>query len=185
MEFDCEDCEFGVPMRPMRGVALSGWIRTIVLVGLSWGGICGAGVTDYAVTPGSPQDAAACAWQGQDLTVKITSATGIGRVELAAKGRAPWPKVVRLSIRTKDGKPLRELEGLTVSGKRLRINGSRRTSGRMDCHEIDPGNPKIRKNARQVHVVVTQGRVAMEITIPGSLLKGERKVKIQWVDFYR
>ena len=56
----------------------------------------------------------------------------------------------------------------------------------MDCHGLAPDDPQAPgKNVRKVKVVVEKSAGAMTVTIPGALLKGERKVRIEWIDFYR
>ena len=56
----------------------------------------------------------------------------------------------------------------------------------MDCHDFTPEDPANRKeNARKVKVLVEKTAQAMVVTIPGSLLKRERGIKIQWIDFFR
>ena len=124
---------------------------------------------------------------GQKFTVKIKSAMGIGRMEIGLKTQdGKWPEAVVLSIQTKDGKPLRELEGFTLSGAKIRIQGSGRTSGKMDCHDVDPNDPKApNKNLRKVNVTVEKTDKALTVAIPGKVLQGERKVTIQWIDYYR
>lgn len=149
---------------------------------------CGlAGVGDYAVEVVSPRDSLSCAMEDKKLAVTIKSDSGIGRAEIGLKKEGvEWPEAVVLSIQTKDGKPLRGLEGFSIAGQTIRINGSRRTSGEMDCHDVTPKAPKApKKNPRKVKVVVKKTEKAMTVTIPGKLLKGESKVRIQWIDFYR
>lgn len=171
----------------VRGTKRYAWCKAITLVTLlvTGGGVCRAGLTDYTIKLSSPRDQANLAWEGGNLAVGIVSAIGIGRLQLVAKKQAAWPNTIILSIRNREGKSLKELEGFTLSGKALVINGSRRTSGRMECREVDPKNPGIRRNARQVGIVVTRTEAAMEVRIPGSVLKGERDVVIEWIDFYR
>lgn len=146
-----------------------------------------AGVEDYAVEVVSPRDSLRAAMTEGVLAVRIRSATGIGRIDLGLREEdGDWPEAVVVSIQTEDGKPLKELEGFTVSGKTMRIEGSRRTSGSMECVEVAPDAPAgPGKKARRVKVVVEKTEEAMTVTIPGTLLKGERKVRIQWIDFYR
>ncbi len=149
--------------------------------------VCRAEVADYAVEVNSPRDSATFAVIEKKLTVKIKSAMGIGRMEIGLKTQdGKWPEAVVLSIQTKDGKPLRELEGFTLSGAKIRIQGSRRTSGKMDCHDVDANDPKApKKNLRKVNVTVEKTHKALTVTIPGKVLQGERKVTIQWIDYYR
>ena len=146
-----------------------------------------AGLDDYAVVVSTKTDSATFTVEKNKLKVTIRSTRGIGGLEVSLKnGAATWPENIVLSLQSKGGNPLRELEGLTLSGKTIRISGSRRTSGRMDCHDVAPEDAKIRnKNARKVNVLVEKTAKAMVVTIPGKLLKGERSIKIHWVDFYR
>ena len=132
-------------------------------------------------------DRAECVMQDKTLKVDVLSASGIGRIELRVKKEgAEWPESIVISLRYADGKPLKELEGLSISGKKIRIDGSRRTSGHMDCHELNPGDQKPgEKPPRKVGVSVEKTADAMQVTIPGKLLAGESGIKIQWVDFYR
>ena len=146
-----------------------------------------AGESDFSLVPGRPTDSVEFALKDESLEVRVLSPGGIGRLEMGIKkegGR--WPKLIVLLLQSKRGKPLKELEGLAISGKTIRINGSRRTSGRMDCHDVHAGGQQPAKlNPRKVKVTVKKTAGAMVVTIPGSLLDGERDVRIQWVDFYR
>lgn len=158
-----------------------------ILLSLLVGVATAAELEDYTVVVGTKTDTAEFAVEDEKLVVKIRSTRGIGRVELRLKKKqAQWPKTIVLSLRYQDGKPLRELEGFTLAGETVRINGSRRTSGKMDCHDVNLEDPKRRdKNARKVNVLVEKTAKAMVVTIPGKLLEGERTLKMQWIDFYR
>ena len=158
------------------------WVLLVLVVA---SGIGLGELADYAAEPGSPHDSVKFSLKEDALWVDVTSATGIGRVTISVKDGARWPETVVLAIRTKDGKPLKELEGFKLSGKMLRINGARRTSGRMHCYETDPDNPGKRVHQREVKVEVTKTKAAMEVRVPGKLLAGERELQVQWVDFYR
>lgn len=138
----------------------------------------------YSVVIGTGTDSAETSVENDQLTVKIRSTRGIGRLELRApKKQTRWPKTVVLSLQIKDGKPLKNLEGFTLNGEKIRIAGSLRTSGAMDCHEVKPEGKK--GPTRKVPVLVEKTGKTLKVTIPGSLLEGEASVKIQWIDFYR
>lgn len=148
---------------------------------------CRAGLEDYAVEVVSQRDSMTFVMADEKLAVTVTSATGIGRLEIGLrKEDSEWPGAVVLSIRTKDGKPLRELEGFSLAGQRIRIHGSRRSSGAMDCRDVTPDDPKgPGRHPRKVKVTVERSAKVMRVVIPGALLRGERKVRIQWIDYYR
>jgi hypothetical protein len=147
----------------------------------------GAGESDFSLVLGKQTDSMEFAVKDKTLEVRILSPGGIGRLELGIKKEGvKWPESVVLFLQSKKGKPLKELEGISISGKTIRIKGSRRTSGRMDCHDVKPGGQPVDKlNPRKVKVTVKKTAGAMVVTIPGSLLAGETGIRIQWIDFYR
>ena len=162
---------------------LPAWAMVLLLGILS----CYGGEGDYSVVLGKQTDSVEFAMKGRNLEIEILSPGGIGRLELRVeKEGEAWPEAVVLVLRSEAGKPLKELEGFSVSGTKVRIQGSRRTSGKMDCHEVGPGGQGGGKhNPRKVKVLVEKTATAMRVTIPGRLLKGESGIKIQWVDYYR
>ena len=113
---------------------------------LAGSGAWGGEVTGYVVEVESPRDATEVSLEGKTLSVKVKSATGIGRMEIGKKKDGEWPEAVVLLLRSGDGKPLRELEGFTLAGEGIRIEGSRRTSGKMDCRDGGPQDPKLPGN---------------------------------------
>jgi hypothetical protein len=121
------------------------------------------------------------------VTVKLVSTTGIGSVTLINKNKGgAWPAVVELLISYPEGKALRELEGFQLYAKRIRVEGSRRQTGKMSCFDLPQGKDKFAsKPNRTVNVQVNKQPTVMKITIPGKLLKGESQIVIQWIDFYR
>ena len=143
---------------------------------------------DYAISLGKVKDEAEMTRTEGSLEVKIKSPGGIGTAKLSLRREgARWPKLIVLLIRLDDGKPLKELEGISLQGKKLRVTGSRRTSGQMDGFELGPGekaDPGVRK-PRKVDVKVTKTKAAMRIVIPGKLLPEESELRIQWIDYYR
>ena len=147
----------------------------------------GAGESDFSLVLGKQTDSMEFAVKDKTLEVRILSPGGIGRLKLGIKKEGgQWPESVVLFLQSKKGQPLKELEGISISGKSIRINGSRRTSGQMDCHDVKPDDqPGDKLNPRKVKVTVKKTAEAMQVTIPGSLLAGESGIRIQWIDFYR
>lgn len=146
-----------------------------------------AGKLACEISLGKAQGEAVMAMRKESLDVKIKSPVGIGTAKLSLRKGAEWPKQIVLLIRRNDAKPLAELEGFTLQGKRIRISGSRQTSGKMESVVLSAGeqDPAEKPASRKVDITVVKTEAAMKIVIPGTLLAGESEVQIQWIDFYR
>ena len=151
--------------------------------------ISGAAVDtkDFSAKPNRKADRATVSVNGKALVVRIQSAIGIGALVLKNHMKAgTWPQIIRLYLVGREGKPLRELEGFTLQSSRLRVQGSRRTAGKMDAFDFDLERKQFpKKPTRQVNIVVKKSDEALLVEIPSALVKDEKKLTIQWIDFYR
>ncbi|WP_040769282.1 hypothetical protein [Novipirellula maiorica] len=123
----------------------------------------------------------------EQLQIQIFSSTGIGKLKLQrGTTETSWPKTVVVKIQYITGKPLAELEGLTLRGKAILVQGSRRTSGAMDQFILtDQGTKFQNLPSQKAKIRVLPTKEAMQIEIPGKLLSDETKIEIQWIDYYR
>ncbi|WP_345326715.1 hypothetical protein [Novipirellula rosea] len=123
----------------------------------------------------------------KQLQIQIFSSVGIGQLKLhRSAAETSWPKTVLLLIQHKPGKPLAELEGFTLRGKSILIQGSRRTSGAMDQFILtDEGTKFQNLPSQKAKIRVSRTKDAMRVEIPGELLSAETEIEIQWIDYYR
>lgn len=142
--------------------------------------------TGFTATPFGRQDECTFSLKEKTLTVAVLSPSGFGRMELNRdpKKQETWPNRIELLIRLSKGMGLKELEGLTLRTNSSMIQGSRRTSGKMDFFKLREGKrqePAVKK----VDVQVKKTAEAMRISFAGSLLGNASKIAVNWVDFYR
>ncbi|WP_372723536.1 hypothetical protein [Novipirellula sp.] len=123
----------------------------------------------------------------KQLQIQIFSSVGIGQLKLhRSAAETSWPQTVVLLIQHKPGKPLAELEGFTLRGKSILIQGSRRTSGAMDQFILTDEGAKFQNlPSQKANIRVSRTKDAMRVEIPGELLSAETEIEIQWIDYYR
>lgn len=142
--------------------------------------------TGFQATPFGRKTECQLSLKEKTLSLTILSPSGIGRLELSRdpKKQNAWPETIELLISQTKGHGLKELEGLVLRTSSSLIEGSRRTSGKMELFKIHDGKRK-EPAAKMVDVKVAKTATAMRITFAGALLAEATKVTAQWVDFYR
>ena len=130
--------------------------------------------------------------QGRKLECRILSPEGIGRVELQRVDRWPTPLVLRLN--------LKGLESLTlIAGKqRFNIFASSSPPHDVTITKGEEEQPVVADAADRPAVRVLDDKFReigkgklppqggwFEITVPDSLLKGQERLQVHWIDFFR
>jgi hypothetical protein len=133
-----------------------------------------------------PDDAFAFEPLGDRLVVRVRSASGIGRVTLAAEpGR--WPAAVSILL-----EGFGELEDFELASGGLRVQGSRRESGRLPRFALPTDDTAAAARAAATPVGTLDVRIektaaGVLVTLPRDLLgeAGAERATIRWVDWLR
>jgi len=122
----------------------------------------------------------------KDRTIFIvTSPGGIGGATVNLKV-GQWPENVTLRLQYQQGKGMTNLENLTLSTERIRIEGNANSSGKFRFWFLD-GNksPGKREPAGTLNVLVTKHKDWLDVNLPSFALSGSSGVEISWIDVYR
>jgi hypothetical protein len=145
---------------------------------------------DFQVKVKKPADRVVAVKEKQRTVLLVTSPSGIGQATLTLKA-GQWPDNVTLRFEHDKGKGFASLESLKLTTDRLRIEGSKRVSGRFLFAFLDAKRKPIAlesgKNAAagEMNVVVDAKNGAIEVTLPASLLIGSSQLEVAWIDAFR
>jgi hypothetical protein len=122
----------------------------------------------------------------KDRTIFIvTSPGGIGGATMHLKS-GQWPENVTLRLQYQQGKGMTNLENLTLTTERIRIEGDAKSSGKFRFWFLDANKSAgKREPAGTLNVIVAKQKDFMDVALPSSLLMGSSSVEISWVDVYR
>lgn len=137
----------------------------------------------FDVKPAKPEDKVTVSKDGTTFTIQSKSGIGSAVVSRTAKD---WPKTVTFHFQYSDGKALKGLESFKLVAEKFKIEGSQRTSGKMEFFILNKNGKFV--SVATAKVTVKQGKDAMEVQVPGSILfnvKGPKAFEVSWVDFYR
>jgi hypothetical protein len=133
-----------------------------------------------------PDDAFAFEPLGDRLVVRVRSASGIGRVTLAAE-RGRWPAAVSILL-----EGFGELEDFELASGGLRVQGGRRESGRLPRFALPTDDTTAAARAAATPVGTLDVRIektaaGVLVTLPRDLLgeAGAERATIRWVDWLR
>lgn len=130
-----------------------------------------------------PKDAVAERKEEKRTVFVVTSKSGIGGVTVTlADGR--WPRDVVLRLQYAKDRGFSSLESFGLQTSRLSVDGSLRTSGRMELYFLSPEG-KAEAAAGKVNVKVESRDGALEVTLPAHLLTGAKEVSFNWIDAFR
>jgi hypothetical protein len=133
-----------------------------------------------------PDDAIAFETPGERLVVRVRSASGIGRVTLAAE-RGRWPAAVSILF-----EGFGELEDFELASGGLRLQGGRRESGRLPRYAAPTDDTVAAARAAATPLGTLDVRIektdaGVLVTLPRDLLGdgGAERAMIRWVDWLR
>jgi hypothetical protein len=116
----------------------------------------------------------------------ITSSLGIGAVTIAAE-RGAWPRDVTVHLR-----PLKSLEGFSITTDRFRAHGSQGTSGKFEFSlrnakgefdKLPTGGDYVVSGTLDIRV--EKGKDEIIVVFPANLFLDAKQVRIEWIDAYR
>lgn len=117
----------------------------------------------------------------------MTSRTGIGQLTLSMKeGR--WPKDICLRLHYEDSHPFTTLEGFEMTTSRLRVKTSSGQSGRSPFQLPDDAGRFPNTDADPAGWLKIEFKPHgddLDVVFPSHLWRDEKKIVIQWIDYYR
>lgn len=135
-----------------------------------------------------PQDTGSVEQVGDITRVSIVSCTGIGRLTLTPPEAADFPAQMVVRLLYENGKEFTTLEGLTVTTSRWQLRGSSRQSGKVPLFLADKSGAFAQDDldpAGWINVRIVRAGAGLELQFPARLLQHERRLELDWIDFYR
>jgi len=134
-----------------------------------------------------PGDSAIVREVNDQTWIFVTSTSGIGRMTLSSRDRA-WPRQVTLRLSHQGGQAFKVLEGFEMTSSRWQVRSSSNSAGKVPFFLADDEGHFSRDDLNPsgwFKVGFQQNDGGLDISFPAHLLHGEKKVKIQWIDYYR
>jgi hypothetical protein len=162
-------------------------IFMMVAILMAWCAVAQADQPALDVQLQKPGDTAVVEQEEGSTVIAITSTIGIGRATVTSKD-GKWPKNVTLRLRYPAKQAFKTLEGFDVTSSKLQIRTSSGNSNKSPFFLIgDDGQPS-RDDVNPsgwLNMEFKPHGEDMDIVFPANLWQGEKKIQIQWIDFYR
>ena len=134
-----------------------------------------------------PGDTAMLIEEAGRTVVLVTSHTGIGQMTLSLK-QGRWPKDVTLRLRYANSRPFTTLEGFDMTTSRIKVKASSGQSGKTPL--LLPDDEGVFSNndadpAGWLKIEFKPKGDDLDVIFPSHLWRDEKKIAIQWIDFYR
>jgi hypothetical protein len=134
-----------------------------------------------------PGDTAVIREDAGRTVIVVASETGIGQMTLTSK-EGDWPKDVTLRLRYSNGRPFTTLEGFEATASRLQIRSNSRASGRVPFFLADEAGKFSRDDLNPsgwLKLDFKPNGNDLDVIFPSHLWRGEKKLHLQWIDYYR
>ena len=134
-----------------------------------------------------PGDVAVIKQEADRTIIDVTSRMGIGQMTLSSKD-GHWPKDVTLRLRYQAAHPFKTLEGFEMTTSRIQVRSS---TGQPDKSPFflvgDDGNfsRDDLNPSGWLRIKFQPHGDDLDVIFPANLWREEKKVQIQWIDFYR
>ena len=134
-----------------------------------------------------PGDTAVIQQEAGRAVVVVTSKSGIGQITLTSKD-GHWPKDVTLRLHYADGHPFKTLEGFEATSSRMQVRSASRESGKTPFFLADEDGKYSRDDLNPSGWLKLEFKPHgddLDVIFPEHLWRDEKKLHIQWIDFYR
>lgn len=119
--------------------------------------------------------------------VILTSRSGIGRATITP-GNQGFPRDIVLRLKYQGGRPFKTLEGFDMTSSRMQVRSSSGQSGKapffLAGDEGKFSNDDVNPSGWLKLEFKPHGD-DLDVIFPSHLWRDEKKVHIQWIDFYR
>ena len=134
-----------------------------------------------------PGDTAVILQEAGRTVIVVTSKSGIGQITLTSKD-GHWPKDVTLRLHYADGHPFKTLEGFEATSSRMQVRSASRESGKTPFFLADEDGKYSRDDLNPSGWLKLEFKPHgddLDVIFPEHLWRDEKKLHIQWIDFYR
>ena len=134
-----------------------------------------------------PGDTAVILQEAGRTVIVVTSKSGIGQITLTSKD-GHWPKDVTLRLHYAGGNPFKTLEGFEATSSRWQVRSASRESGKTPFFLADEDGMFSRDDLNPSGWLKLEFKPHgddLDVIFPSHLMRDEKKLHIQWIDFYR
>ena len=162
-------------------------LLNVVTLTVFTGPIPAAEPPTFEVQLQKPGDTAVIREEDGRTVIAVTSKTGIGQLTLTSKdGR--WPKDVTLRLHYPDARPFKILEGFEMTSSRMQVRSGSRASGKTPFFLVDDDGRFSRDDLNPsgwLKLEFKPHEDDLDVIFPSHLWRDEKKLHIQWIDYYR